>query len=106
MAATLWERLGSAMTKMGRNKTAAKATKKSKTSGKKGGVTASKRKVAAKKKITHIAKEKLARKKIRKPPPERIPDRVVGAISAVVDTLTDAERLLHKMHPETSREPE
>ena len=94
------------MTKMRRNKTAAKATKKSKTSGKKGGVTKSKRKVAAKKKITHIAKETLVRKKIRKPPPERFSVKVGDAFSAVVDTLTDAERLLHKMHPETSREPE
>jgi len=89
-----------------KKRTASKATKKSKTLGKKGTVTKKKRKVAAKKKSKHIAKEKLARKKIRKPVPERFPDRAVDAFTAVVDTLTDAERLLQKMNPGASREPE
>ena len=33
-------------------------------------------------------------------------DKVAGTFTAVVDTLTDAERLHHKMEPEVSREPE
>jgi hypothetical protein len=69
-------------------------------------VTKSKRKVEAKKKSKHIVNKKPAGKKIRKPAPESFPARIVDAFTAVVDTLTDAERLHHKMDPGVSREPE
>ena len=100
---------------------AAKATKTSKgltkkKGAKKKGAVAKKtkktRKVAAQKKSKPIAKKKLiakkalARKKIRKPPPESFVHKVEDAFTAVVDTLTDAERLLQKLDPAASREPE
>jgi hypothetical protein len=98
---------GSAMAKKVRKKAASKATKKSRAlPKKKGAVTKKKRKAAAKKKSKPIAKKKLTRKKIRKPPPESLRDEVAGAFTAVVDTLTDAERLHHKLDPGVSREPE
>ena len=119
MAAILRERLGSAMAKKTRKSTAAKATKKSKASTRKkgaktkGAVSKKRRKVAAqRKKSKPLAKKNiknkktLARKKIRKPPPESFSEKVAEAFTAVVDTLTDAERLHHKLDPDVSREPE
>ena len=118
LAAILRERPGSAMAKKTRKKAAAKATKKSKASTRKKGaktkaaVPKKRRKVAAQKKSKPIAKKTLiakktpARKKIRKPPPESFSEKVAEAFTAVVDTLTDAERLHHELDPDVSREPE
>ena len=45
-------------------------------------------------------------KKTVEPPPKSFPEKVAGAFSTVVDILTDAEQLHHKLEPEISREPE
>lgn len=106
------------MAKKTRKKSAAKATKTSKALTRKKGarkktaVAKKSRKVAARKKSKPIAKKKPvakktpARKKIRKPPPESFVEKVEDAFTAVVDILTDAERLHHKLDPGVSREPE
>ncbi len=98
------------MAKTTGKRAASKATKKAKAlTKKKDAVTKKRRKVAAPKKSKPIAKEKkkkLAGKKIRKPPPESFADKVADAFTAIVDTLTDAERLHHKLDPGVSREPE
>ena len=101
------QRPGSAMVKKTHRKAAAKATKKSKTSTKKKGTISKKRrKIAARKKSKPVAKKTPARKKIRKAPPENLLHKVEDVFTAVVDTLTDAERLHHKLDPGVSREPE
>jgi hypothetical protein len=82
---------GAVVPKMMRKKIAAKVKRKSKALiDKKSAVTKKKRKVAAK----------------SKPIAKSLADKVAGTFTAVVDTLTDAERLHHKMEPEVSREPE
>jgi len=106
------------MAKKTRKRVASKAAKKSKAlTGKKGAkkkaaVTKKRRKIAARKKSKPVAKKKLiakktpGRKKIRKAPPESFLHKVDDVFTAVVDTLTDAERLHHKLDPGVSREPE
>jgi len=120
---------GSEMAKKTRKQTASKATKRSKASTKKKGakkkgakktaaIAKKQRKIAAPKKSTAVAKKKAvakkaliakkapAGKKIRKPPPDSFIDKVEGAITAIVDTITDAERLHRQLDPGVSREPE
>jgi hypothetical protein len=126
---------GSEMAKKTRKQTASKATKRSKASTKKKGakkkaakktaaIAKKQRKIAAPKKSTAVAKKKAvakkpltakkaliakkapAGKKIRKPPPESFIDKVEDAITAIVDTITDAERLHRQLDPGVSREPE
>jgi hypothetical protein len=101
-AAILRETLGSAMAKKARKKPASKAAKKSKGFKKKGAMSKKKRKAAAKKKSKPVAKKRLG----SKPPPKSFPGKVAGAFTALADTLTDAERLHHKLDPGVSREPE
>lgn len=66
------------------------------------------RKAAAPKRAKTVAKK--ARKKAA-PKPSAMPhesflQRVEGVVEAVLDTLTDAERLHHKLEPDISRDPE
>ena len=42
----------------------------------------------------------------RKPPPESLLHKIEGEFTAILDTLTDAERLHEKLDPGVSREPE
>ncbi|HEY1473742.1 MAG TPA: hypothetical protein VGF53_06625 [Pseudolabrys sp.] len=79
---------------------AKKSRKKSAAKGKK------KPAVVAKKKRKTAAKKKTARKAKPKPKRKGVIATIVGAASAVVDTLTDAERLHHKLEPHVSPDPE
>jgi len=101
------------MAKKTRKRTAAKVTKKSKAlTKKKSAISKKRRKVAAQKKSKPIAKKKLiakkkpAEKKISTQPPESFPHKVADAFTAIVDILTDAEQLHHKLDPGVSNEPE
>ena len=82
-----------------------KAARK-KAAKKKSAIAKKRRKVAAQKKSKPIAKKKPAEKKISTQPPESFPHKVADAVTAVVDILTDAERLHHKLDPGVSNEPE
>jgi hypothetical protein len=109
-------KMGSAMAKKTRKKTAAKAPKKPKTSTKKKSAatktkkTKKQRKAAAKlvapKKFKPVAKKKPADTTVSKPPPQSFVQKVENVFTGVVDTLTDAERLVRKLDPGDSREPE
>jgi hypothetical protein len=106
------------MAKKTRKKTASKAGKKikaltrKKAAKKKIAVTKKSRKAAAAKKSkpvakkTAVAKTRPAATKASAPPPESLPHKIAGAFTAVVDILTDAERLHHKLDPGISNEPE
>jgi hypothetical protein len=83
------------MAKKTRKRSAAKSKKKSKDARKK-------RKTVVRKKSKVTARKKPA----RKAKPRGIIRTIVADIKAVVDTLTDAERLHHKMEPHVSRDPE
>ena len=83
------------MAKKTRKKSAAKTKKKSVPARKK-------RKTVVRKKSKAAARKKAARKAKRK----GVIRTIVADIKAVVDTLTDAERLHHKMEPHVSRDPE
>ena len=87
---------------------AKKARKKSasKTKKKKPAIAKKKRKAAAKKTSKAAARKKAAKPTKAKPQRKGVVAGIVGAAKAVVDTLTDAERLHHKMEPHVSREPE
>lgn len=87
------------MARKARKKSAAKTGKKAK---KKPVVGKKKRKTAAKRRTKLAARKKAA----RKPEPKGIFAKIVGDFEAVVDTLTDAERLHRKLEPRVSREPE
>lgn len=67
-------------------------------------VSMKKRKPVAKKKSKAAARKKAARK--TKPKPKGVVATIVADIEAVVDTLTEAERLHRKLEPHVSREPE
>ena len=89
------------MAKKSRKKSAAKAKKKPAAAAKK------KSKTVAKKKSKVVAKRKAARKaKPKSKPRKGVLAQIAGAAKAVVDTLTDAEQMHHKMEPHVSREPE
>lgn len=45
-------------------------------------------------------------KKAGAPPPESLSHKIGSAVGAVIDILTDAERLHHKLEPGISNEPE
>lgn len=83
------------MAKKTRKKPAAKKTKKKKKSA---GARKT-RKAAVKRKAP-------ARKKMPAAKRKGIISKIVGAATAVVDTLTSAESLHHKMEPHVSRDPE
>ena len=83
------------MAKKTRKKSAAKTKKKSVPARKK-------RKTVVRKKSKAAGRKKAARKAKLK----GVIRTIVADIRAVVDTLTDAERLHHKMEPRVSREPE
>ena len=86
---------------------AKKARKKSASKAKKKPATAKKmHKPAAKKTSKAAARKKATKPKKAKPQRKGVIAGIVGAAKAVVDTLTDAERLHHKMEPRVSREPE
>jgi hypothetical protein len=91
------------MAKKTRKRTASKATKKAKTSSEKGAMAKTRRKVVVPKKF------KSRKARVRKPippAPESFSQKVAGAFHAIVDTLSDAEQLHHKLDPGVSREPE
>ena len=87
------------MAKKARKKSASK-TKKQPAIAKK------KRKPAAKKTSRAAARKKAAKPAKAKPHRKGIIAEIAAAAKAVVDTLTNAERLHHKMEPHVSREPE
>ncbi|MFI4960378.1 MAG: hypothetical protein ACHP82_02870 [Hyphomicrobiales bacterium] len=88
------------MARKARKKSAAKAKKKPTAVSKK------KRRTVTKKKSKAAARKKAARKTNPKPKPKGVVGTIVADIEAVVDTLTDAERLHRKLEPHVSREPE
>jgi len=97
------------MAKKTRKRVASKAARKSKAAtkkAKKAAPTKKRRKAAAQKKSKPAVSKKPAAKKVRTPRPESLPERVADVFTAIVDTLTDAERLHHKLDPGVSREPE
>jgi hypothetical protein len=87
------------MAKKARKKSASKTKKKA-------AIAKKKRKAAAKKTSKAAARKKAARPAKAKPQRKGVFAGIVGAAKAVVDTLTNAERLHHKMEPHVSREPE
>ena len=87
------------MAKKARKKSASKTKKKS-------AVTKKKRKPAAEKTSRAAARKKAAKPAKAKPQRKGIIAEITGAAKAVIDTLTNAERLHHKMEPHVSREPE
>lgn len=96
------------MAKKARKKVAAKATKTAKRKSapkRKAAVTTARHKTAAPKKAKAAAKQQPAAKPAAQPR-RSIVQRIEGAVSAVFDTLTDAERLHHKLDPGISPEPE
>ena len=92
------------MARKTRKKSAAKAKKKPAAVTKKKRKT--KRKTAAKNKSKPAARKKPARKAKpkTKPKPKGVIAKIVADFKAVVDTLTDAERLHHKLEPRGSPE--
>jgi hypothetical protein len=86
---------------------AKKARKKSANKTKKKPAIAKKRRKGAVKKTSKAAARKKAAKPAKaKPQHKGVIAGIAGVAKAVVDTLTDAERLHHKMEPHVSREPE
>jgi hypothetical protein len=83
------------MAKKTRKKSAAKSKKKSAGARKK-------RKTAVRKKSRAATRKKAA----RRAKPRGVVRTIVADINAVVDTLSDAERLHHKMEPHVSSDPE
>jgi hypothetical protein len=83
------------MAKKTRKKSAAKSKRKSAGARKK-------RRTVVRKKSKVVVRKKAA----RKAKPRGVIRTIVADINAVVDTLSDAERLHHKMEPHVSREPE
>lgn len=83
------------MAKKTRKKSAAKSKKKSAGARKK-------RKTVVRKKSKVATRKKTA----RKAKPRGVIRTIVADLNTVVDTLSDAERLHHKMEPHVSREPE
>jgi hypothetical protein len=88
------------MARKARKKSAAKAKRKPSALSKK------KRKTVAKKKSKVTARKRTARKAKTKSKPKGVVGTIVADIEAVVDTLTNAERLHRKLEPHVSREPE
>ena len=95
-----------------RKKAVAKAAKTSKSPGRTKGakrkpfVATNRRKVAARKPSKPVASKKPAGKTAQKSLLKNIEEKVANAVSAVFDTLADAEQLHRKLEPEVSREPE
>jgi folate-dependent phosphoribosylglycinamide formyltransferase PurN len=85
------------MARKARKKSAAKTKKKAK-----------KKPIAVKtKKRKAVTNKTAARKKVvRKAKPKGVIATVVGGFEAVVDTLTDAERLQQKLQPHVPSDPE
>src|SRR5579871_6782871 len=114
----------SAMAKKARKKVAAKANKPAKRATKRrGAVAKSRRKAATAKKAKPVAKKAKPIVKQAKPVAEkpivapqaapqpqsfvkRVEQKIEGAVAAVIDTLTDAERLHHKLDPGVPPIPE
>ncbi len=99
----------SARKKVAKKKTAgkkivAKKTAVAKTRGK--SAVAKQSKSVAKKPITKPPVKPAAGTKPAAPPPESLSHKIAGAVGAVVDIFTDAERLHHKLEPGISNEPE
>ena len=93
------------MARKTRKRTASKATKKAKTSSKKGTMAKTRRIAAAPKKSKSVVRKVRARKPIPKAT-ESLSQRVAAAFRTIVDTLSDAEQLHSKLDPGVSREPE
>lgn len=93
------------MAKKARKAAASKARKAKSSAGRKRPAAKAWRQVATPKRAKAVAKKKAARKRSAKRP-ESFLQKVEGAFEAVLDTLTDAERLHRKLEPEISREPE
>jgi len=93
------------MARKTRKRTASKATKKAKTSSKKGTMAKTRRKTLAAKKSKSVVRKAPARKPIPKAS-ESLSQRVAAAFHTIVDTPSDAEQLHRKLDPGVSREPE
>jgi hypothetical protein len=93
------------MARKTRKRTASKATKKAKTSSKKGTMAKTRRIAVAPKKSKSVVRKVRAKKPIPKAS-ESLSQRVAAAFHTIVDTLSDAEQLHRKLDPGVSREPE
>ncbi len=93
------------MARKRRKSPASKATKKARTSRKKGKMAKTRRKAVAPKKSKSVVRKARARKPIPKAS-ESLSQRVAVAFHTVLDTLSDAEQLHRKLDPGVSREPE
>ena len=93
------------MARKTRKTTASKATKKAKTSSKKGTMAKTRRIAVAPKKSKSVVRKVRAKKPIPKAS-ESLSQRVAAAFHTIVDTLSDAEQLHRKLDPGVSREPE
>lgn len=85
------------MAKKARKKSKAKKRKKS---------TAPARKTRKSAVRRRAAKKVARRKPARKAKPKTVVGRIVGAAEAVVETLSEAEQLHHKMEPRVSPDPQ
>jgi len=99
------------MAKKTRKQAAAKAAKAAKSMRKTGGAkkpaaARSGRKVTAPRKVKAGARKRPAGKKIQKSFLKDVERKVAGAVTGLVDTLTDAERLHQQLDPGISNEPE
>lgn len=93
------------MARKTRKRTASKATKKAKTSSKKGTMAKTRRIAVAPKKSKSVVRKVRAKKPIPKAS-ESLSQRVAAAFHTIVETLSDAEQLHRKLDPGVSREPE
>jgi hypothetical protein len=94
-----------------RKKTGKKKPAKKVAAAKKGGKTVAAEKLVAQKPVARKTQKKpvATTKSAGKPPsapPESLPHKIADAVTAVVDILTDAERLHRKLDPGVSNEPE
>lgn len=88
------------MAKKARKKSKAKKRKKSTAPARKA------RKAVVRRKAAKKTKKVARRKPAPKAKPKSVVGKIVGAAEAVVETLSEAEQLHHKMEPHISPDPE
>ncbi len=93
-----------------RKKSAKAKNAKAKNAGRKAATAKQRRKVATKvaapKKSAPVPKTKAAPEKAASPSRKSFVEKVEGAVGAMVDIFTDAERLHRRLDPGISNEPE
>ena len=91
---------------------ARRKTAKKKTTGKKIAVARKRPKTAVATPTKSVTKKPVAKAPAQSAsgtkaaPPETLSHKIAGAVGAVVDIFTNAERLHHKLEPDISNEPE